>query len=198
MTQAGGRRLPEFVPFDHAPSSVVRFVVVGTSGSGKTTFAKALAAKLEVPRIELDALHWLPDWVEREPGEFRALVAQAIEPERWVVDGNYSVVRDILWPRATDIVWLNYSQATVCTRVLARTLRRSLTRERLWAGNTESLRRAFLTRDSILLWALNTYRRNRVKYARLREDPAFGHLRWHELRNAGDAARLLREAGAGA
>lgn len=174
----------------------MRFVVVGTSGSGKTTFAKALAAKLEVPRIELDALHWLPDWVEREPGDFRALVAQAIEPERWVVDGNYSVVRDILWPRATDIVWLNFGQATVYTRVLARTLRRSLTRERLWAGNTESLRRAFLTRDSILLWALNTYGRNRVKCARLREDPAFGHLRWHELRNAGDAARFLREAGA--
>ena len=170
----------------------MRVIVAGTSGSGKTTFSKALASALQVPRVELDALHWLPNWVERDTDEFRALVAEAAQQDHWVVDGNYTVVRDILWPRATDIVWLNFSRTTVFTRVLTRTIRRSITREPLWAGNTESLRKAFFSRDSILLWALTTYDKNRVRYTRLRQDPANSHLRWHELQTNEDAERLLR------
>lgn len=170
----------------------MRVIVAGTSGSGKTTFSKALASALQVPRVELDALHWLPNWVERDTDEFRALVAEAAQQDHWVVDGNYTVVRDILWPRATDIVWLNFSRTTVFTRVLTRTIRRSITREPLWAGNTESLRKAFFSRDSILLWALTTYDKNRVRYTRLRQDPAYSHLRWHELQTNEDAERLLR------
>lgn len=170
----------------------MRFIVVGTSGSGKSTFAMALAERLHAPRIELDALHWLPNWVERDDSEFRALVANATEGERWVVDGNYSVVRDVLWPKATDIVWLNFSRTTVFSRVLWRTLRRCLRQEKLWAGNTESLRKAFFSRESVLLWAVSTYGKNKMKYTRLRDDRAFPHLRWHELRNNKDAVRLLQ------
>ncbi len=172
----------------------MRFIVVGTSGSGKSTFAKALASKLQSPWIELDALHWMPNWVERDGSEFRALVARATEGERWVVDGNYSVARDVLWPRATDIVWLNYSRTTVFSRILRRTLRRCLTKETLWAGNTESLRKAFFSRESILLWAFTTYGKNRKKYSRLRGDAAYTHLRWHEVRNHKDAERILLSA----
>ena len=169
----------------------MRFIVVGTSGSGKSTFAMALAKRLQARRIELDALHWLPNWVERDASEFRSLVAKATEGERWVVDGNYSVARDVLWPKATDIVWLNFSRTTVFSRIFIRTLRRCLTKEKLWAGNTESLRKAFFSRKSILLWTLSTYGKNKKKYARLREDAAFAHLRWHELRSNKDAERLL-------
>lgn len=174
------------------PPPTMRFIIVGTSGSGKSTLAEALASELAIPRIELDALHWLPNWVERDDEGFRQLVAEATAGDRWVVDGNYSVVRDILWPRATDIVWLNMGRMTVFTRVLKRTLRRSITREKLWAGNTESLRKAFFSRDSILLWSLTTYGKNVAKYTRLRQEPAFAHLRWHEVRSARDAQRLLQ------
>ncbi len=151
----------------------MRFIVVGTSGSGKSTFAKALSEKLKAPRIELDALHWLPNWAERDKLEFLSLVAKATEGDRWVVDGNYSFARDLLWPKATDIVWMNLGRATVFIRVLKRTLRRCLKKEELWSGNKESLRRAFLSHDSILLWSLTTYGTNRAKYTRLRQDPAF-------------------------
>jgi adenylate kinase family enzyme len=175
----------------------MRIIVVGTSGSGKSTFAEALASRLHVPRVELDALHWLPNWTERDRGEFRALVAQATEGDRWVVDGNYSAVRDVLWPRATDIVWLNFSRATVFSRVFTRTVRRCWTKEELWAGNRESWRKAFLSRKSILLWSLTTYSKNRMKYARLRNEPGFAHLRWHELRAERDAQYLLRSVNSG-
>ncbi len=172
----------------------MRFIVVGTSGAGKSTFAKALSEKLQVPRIELDALHWLPNWQERDTSEFLSLVAEATKGDRWVVDGNYGFARNLLWPKATDIVWMNLGRATVFIRVLRRTLRRCLKKEELWSGNKESLRRAFLSRDSILLWSLTTYGTNRDKYSRLRQDPAFSHLRWHEVRTNNDAVRLLSEA----
>ncbi|MBK1689218.1 AAA family ATPase [Rubrivivax gelatinosus] len=170
----------------------MRVVVIGTSGAGKSTFAKRLAARLGVPRVELDALHWLPGWTARDPDDFRARVAEAVAGEAWVADGNYSVARDVLWPRATDIVWLNYGRHVVWPRVLRRTVARVAGRQELWAGNRESFRQAFLSRQSILLWSLTTFAKNRVKYAELRADPRWAGLRWHELRTPREAQAWLR------
>ncbi len=85
-----------------------RVVVIGTSCSGKTTFASQLADELAIAHTELDVLHWLPDWQMRPIEEFRLLVAEVAAQDLWVIDGNYSKVRDIIWPRATHLVWLNY------------------------------------------------------------------------------------------
>jgi adenylate kinase family enzyme len=103
-------------------SSFDRIVVIGSSCSGKTTYAQRLAAILGTPHIELDALHWLPDWVQRPADDFRNLVANAVSREKWVVDGNYGKARDVIWPRATCIIWLNYGFPTVMARALRRTL----------------------------------------------------------------------------
>ena len=84
-----------------------RIVVVGISGSGKSSLATALARMLDCPHVELDALHWGPQWSERSAEEFRALAEAAVSGSRWVVDGNYQAVRDIVWPRAQLVVWLN-------------------------------------------------------------------------------------------
>ena len=124
-----------------------RAVVIGTSCSGKTTFAQRLADLLVSRHIELDALHWLPNWVERDPKEFRALVVNAMVQESWVIDGNYGSARELIWPSATTAIWLNYSFATIAWRGLVRTLTRCLRREELYSGNRETLRQAFLSRD---------------------------------------------------
>jgi adenylate kinase family enzyme len=170
-----------------------RVAVVGTSCSGKTTFATALAARLQAPHIELDALHWRPNWIEAPREEFRAAVAAATTADRWVSDGNYSVVRDLVWGRATAVIWLNYRFPTVMGRALWRTVTRSLSGEELYSGNRESLRNAFLSRDSILLWVVTTYRRNRRRYAALFEDAAFAHLDRLELRRPRDATRFVAD-----
>ena len=86
-----------------------RVVVVGSSCSGKTTLAKRIADDLGIQHIELDAIHWMPNWVERPPEELRKLTAAAVAQDRWVIDGNYLVVRDIVWERATTVIWLDYS-----------------------------------------------------------------------------------------
>jgi adenylate kinase family enzyme len=166
----------------------MRYVVVGTSGAGKSAFARELAAALACPHVELDDLFWGADWTPRPAEQFQAAARQAAAGENWVIDGNYSSVRDIVWPRATHVVWLNYGRATVMARVLRRTLWRALSRQPLWQGNRESWRRAFFSRESILVWSATTWTKNRVKYAKLRDAAIYPQLTWVELRRPRDAA----------
>ena len=170
----------------------MRFVVVGTTGAGKSTFARKLASIIGGDHVELDALHWDADWTPRTRSEFEARVAAHTTGERWVADGNYSVVRNLVWTRATDIVWLDFSRTVVFSRVIRRTLRRATLREELWAGNRESLAKAFLSKDSILLWSFTTFGKNRSKYAAARASGEHPHLRWHELHSPREARKFLR------
>jgi adenylate kinase family enzyme len=153
-----------------------RISVVGTSGSGKTTTASQIAERLGIPHVEMDALHWEPNWTEAPLEVFRERVERALGGDAWVVDGNYSKVRDIVWGRADTIVWLDYALPVILWQVTWRTLRRSLRREELWSGNRESLGNALFSRDSILLWTLQTYKRRRQEYPVLLSQPEYAHL----------------------
>jgi adenylate kinase family enzyme len=172
-------------------SELIRVCVIGSSCAGKTTFSRCLAQHLGIPHIELDALYWLPNWQLRPPQEFRTLVQQATAQERWVIDGNYSAVRTLIWSRATTVVWLNYAFPIVLWRALTRTMRRSLTQEELFTGNRESLHRAFLSRESILWWVITTFYQRRHQYQALFNDPAWKHLTRVELRSSAEAERFL-------
>jgi adenylate kinase family enzyme len=170
--------------------SIRRIVVVGSTGSGKTTMARALAERLQLPHVELDALHWDSNWTPA-PGEvFRERVANALAGEAWVVDGNYSVARDLVWSRAQMLVWLDFSLPLIMGRLTRRTFRRVLTGVELWNGNRERLREQ-LSRDSIFLWALQTHRRRRREYPRLLASPEYAHLRVVHLSSPGAARRWL-------
>jgi adenylate kinase family enzyme len=161
-----------------------RISVVGTSGSGKTTLARQLAQRLGYAHIELDALHWGPEWQMPTVEGFRATVAEAIsQHEQWVIDGNYSRARDIVWARADTVVWLNYPLPLILWRLFLRTLRRTFTREELWSGNRESFRQAFFSRNSILLWAINSYPHRRREYPELFARPEYAHLQTVHLRS---------------
>jgi adenylate kinase family enzyme len=159
-----------------------RFVVLGISGAGKSSFSRALATKLDLPHVELDALFWGPGWQPKPDATFHALTEAAVSAPRWVVDGNYSSVRDIVWPRATVAVWLNFPLWLVLWRVFWRTMRRLLRREALWHGNRESLRRTFLSRESLRLWVITTHRHRQREFSVLRNSQNFPNLQWVELR----------------
>ena len=171
-----------------------RIIVIGSSCAGKTTLAKNLAALLNVHYIELDAIHWKKDWVEREDVEFRELLQTAIfENKTWVMDGNYSIARDITWKQATTIIWLNYSFPLVFWRALKRTVRRVFTQEELYSGNRESFRHSFLSRESILLWVLMSFWQRRKKYREIIELKAFPHIHFIEFRRPAEPARFLEK-----
>jgi adenylate kinase family enzyme len=144
---------------DRTEGRLWRVVVQGASGSGKTTFAIALADALGVARLELDGLYQQRDWMPLDVDEFRARVETFADQPRWIVDGNYSHVRDILWPRATTVLIIDLPKRVVITRVIKRTILRILKREELWNGNHESWRNA-LSRDpnrNIILWSWNSH-----------------------------------------
>jgi adenylate kinase family enzyme len=159
-----------------------RIIVVGTTGSGKTTCAHQLAQKLAIPHIELDALFWDANWTSASLPVFRARVTQALKGECWIVDGNYSQVRDLVWDRATMAVWLDYSLWTIMTRLLKRTFTRIVQARELWNGNRETWSNAVFSHDSILLWALKTYRKNRRVYSHLMSQHDYAHVQFVHLR----------------
>jgi adenylate kinase family enzyme len=193
--RAARRATPENSPWRcgiDTPMDLRRVAVVGSSCSGKTTFAASLARLLHVPHIELDEMHWRPGWIESTVGEFRAAVAVATAAERWVSDGNYGAVRDLVWARATAVIWLNYPFPTVLWRGLSRTVRRAVRREELFSGNRETLTRAFFSRDSILWWVVTTHGRRRRQYRTLFVASEYQHLCLLELKRPSEANRFLR------
>lgn len=137
-----------------------RIIVIGTSGSGKTTLARAIAARLGLPHGEQDAWNHEANWQEAPLERFRARVDAFTRQAGWVMDGNYGKARDLGWPRADTLVWLDLPAQTVFWRLLRRTLRRVLTREELWNGNRETLRGQF-SKDSIIPWFFRTHWRRR-------------------------------------
>lgn len=175
----------------NAMDKLHRVSVVGVTGSGKTTFARRLAQVLEVPHIELDSLYWEPNWVEAPLEVFRERVDRALRGDRWVVDGNYSQVRDIVWARADAIVWLDYSLPLILWRLTSRTFWRLLRQEELWNGNRERLWTHLFTRDSLFLWALQTYPRRKREYPMLFALPENAHLRVVRLGSTREAERWV-------
>jgi len=150
-----------------------------------------LARRLGVPHVELDAIHWGADWTPAPVPEFRKQAEDALCGDAWTADGNYSVVRDIVWGRADTVVWLDYSLPVIIGRVVRRTFRRTITREVLWNENRERLADALASRDSIVLWALRTYRRRRREYPMLFGQPEYAHLNVVHFRTPGDARSWL-------
>lgn len=170
-----------------------RVSVVGNSGSGKTTLAAAIAAALGVPHLELDAVFHQPGWQPLEPELFRARVAEFAGQDGWVTDGNYSGVQDLVWQRADTVVWLDPPRRVVMRQLIARTLRRMITREELWNGNKESWRYLFcLDPDrSVLVWAWTAHRKYAQRYAEAQRDPANQHLAFIRVPDRRAADRLV-------
>jgi adenylate kinase family enzyme len=138
----------------------LRFSIVGTSGSGKSTLGRALAARLGIPFIELDSIRHQANWVELPDPEFRSRVTALVDGERWVIDGTCAQVRDLVWGRATTIVWLDLPRWQVMLQVIWRSLSRALMGTELWNGNRETL----LSADHPIRWAWRTFHRRRRDY----------------------------------
>ena len=169
-----------------------RVAVVGSSGAGKSTLALALASRLGVPCLELDSVFHQPGWTELDEPTFRSRVGAFVAGEAWVVDGNYSRVRDLVLTRADTVVWLRMPRPLVMRQVLWRTSWRVLLRRDLWNGNRESLRKAMSTdpRTSIVAWAWQMHGKYDDVYASLMDD------RWIVLSSRREVAAFLAGCGA--
>jgi adenylate kinase family enzyme len=172
---------------------VRRVSVVGSSGSGKSTLAAELAAILDVPHLELDAVHHQPGWEPLPVSEFRRIVAAKAAADGWVIDGNYGRVRDLVWARADTVVWLDLPKRTVMRQIVWRTLLRVARRQELWNGNRERWRNLFSwdPEQSVISWAWHKHAADHAKYAAAAADPANAHLTFVQLASRRDTARFL-------
>lgn len=171
-----------------------RINVVGTSSSGKSTLARRISEILDVPHVELDRLFWQPDWQPATEDGFQAALQQAISGDRWVIDGNYNTTQPIEHERLTAAIWLDYPLSVTLKRATSRAIRRSWTQEEIWpgTGNRESFRRNFASRDSVLLWSLTSYHRNREKYQAMMAAAKHTTIQWIRLSHPHQAERLLQ------
>ncbi|MFY9234048.1 MAG: hypothetical protein WAO58_06260 [Fimbriimonadaceae bacterium] len=170
-----------------------RVHVCGDSGSGKTTLAKALAVRKGLPHTELDSLFHLPNWAERPRDAFRGLVADVAAEDSWVIDGNYSSVRDVVWSRADTVVWLDYPLALVLWRLWTRTWRRWARREVLWNGNRERLWTHFFTKDSLFWWVITSTKRRSRFYESAMGSALYDGIKFIRLRSPRETEAWLDE-----
>ena len=137
-------------------------LIASASGSGKTTTGRQLAERLGVPFYELDAMHHGPNWRPATRAEMLEKVEPIVTSDAWVIDGTYrGKIGDIV-PEAADVVlWLDLPVRVWLPRLLRRTARRVVRKEELWAGNRERWRDVVRPTNSVVVYALRNYRRNR-------------------------------------
>lgn len=159
-----------------------RIVIIGNSATGKTTLAHELAAILGCPHIERDALQWEADWQSASDETFRARVLESVSSDRWVADGNFSRVRDIVWGRADTLIWLDYPLWFVLWRLTKRSWHRVKQQEKLWNGNQENWRH-LLSPDGVFMWTFRAHFRHQREYPMVLQKPQFKHLTVIRLRS---------------
>lgn len=169
-----------------------KILVVGTSGSGKTTLAKQLSYKLQLNDIELDALFWKENWTQSEQTEFREaiLTAQSVK-SGFVIHGNYNKVRDLTWGKVDIVIWLDYPKRIVMWRVIIRSIKRILKSEELWAKNKESIKKTFFTKESIILWAWQTYDLRKKQYLEIIEKNEYPDVEIVRFQSPRDCEKFL-------
>jgi adenylate kinase family enzyme len=170
-----------------------RINVIGTSGSGKSTFARRLADQLNLPYVEMDRLFWGANWIKSDDQEFLARVQAAVDEPTWVLDGNYTRTIPVKWAQVDLVIWLDYPFHTTMWQAIKRAVTRVWSKEELWpgTGNRETFRRTFLSRDSIIWWTLTTYGKVLAKYEAMLADPKFAEVRFVRLRSHAEAAAFI-------
>ena len=99
-----------------------RIAIVGSGGAGKTTFALACSKATGLPVIHLDEYFWHPGWIESDPEEWRAVQANLLKGDKWIVDGNYGDTLDLRLSLADIIIWLDFPRSLCLLGAARRTL----------------------------------------------------------------------------
>lgn len=143
-----------------------RILILGRTGSGKTTLARELAAALGVPHVELDALYFGPNFTTVPLPVLRERTSAAIAGDRWVTDGNKKAVRDLVWPRADTIIWLDYPLSVSLWRLGKRALWRTsvLKAQAAEAGEKTGIPGKLISGAKGVLTALRSHMGQRREY----------------------------------
>ena len=166
---------------------------MGTSGSGKTSVARRIAKKLNIPYVELDELFWKPNWTESTDEELFPKLEEALSVDGWVLDGNYTRTIPIKWKRCRMVVYLDLPFHIVLYRIIKRSLIRGFKNEELWAGNKETVLKHLFTRDSMILWTMKRFFTNRKRFAINSKNPEYSHIKFVRLRSKKEIGNFVTQ-----
>ena len=99
-----------------------RIVIIGCGGAGKSTLARRLGEKLDIPVVHLDQLWWKPGWVESSREEFDAKLAVELAKPQWIMDGNFNRTIPERIARCDTLIYLDFNRVTCLMGVLKRVL----------------------------------------------------------------------------
>ena len=164
--------------------------VVGTSGSGKTTFSKKLSQILNIPYVEMDSVFWGPDWHLPTDEEFFIKLKSRLNLHSWILDGNYTRTIPIKWKDINIVIWLDFSFLLTLCRVIKRAVSRSFSQKELWkdTGNKESFKKMLFSKESIVLWMITSYKRVSKNYLNLSNNPKYSHITFIRIKSPHQAS----------
>ena len=176
-----------------------RIQVIGNSCSGKSTLGEQLSIVLQVPFVELDALHWRPGWAglsETDPEEFERLIEEATIGDGWVVAGSYAgFSQRAFWPRLETIIWLDLPMYQLIWRVLSRSWKRWRSKELLWGTNYDRFWPQLMIwnkKESLLWWIVSQHRRKRRNMRAYMSEPGWQHIQFLRLGSSAEVATFSR------
>jgi len=123
-----------------------RILVIGCSGTGKSTLAQAIASLRGLTYVSMDRdIFWLPGWKSRPRPEAIALIEQAVAGPRWIIDGNSPGTLPLRLPRTDLVIWRRPPRYVALRGVISRWLRyRGRSRPEMAPGCPERLDWKFL------------------------------------------------------
>jgi adenylate kinase family enzyme len=98
-----------------------RVIVIGSGGSGKSTFARELGERTGIQVIHLDREYWRPNWEKTPTDEWEAKVAEMLKGDSWIIDGNFGGTREMRMAAADTIIFLDLPRLVCMYRIFART-----------------------------------------------------------------------------
>lgn len=170
-----------------------RVIVIGTTGSGKSTMARNVAEAINGKALDIDDFHWQPGWEARTPEEMVELFREPLQAERWTLAGNHSRTRDFTWAQADTIIWLNYPFYVNFPRLFWRTIKRVVLKEEVMPGCVETFRSQFLSKDSLLVWFFQTFWKRKKQYRQILGQEQYQHLTVLEFKHPWEANRFIKQ-----
>jgi len=173
--------------------SYKRINVIGTSGSGKSTLCEKISKKINAPHISLDQLFWAPNWKGTPDEVFFPRLEKALSVNSWVLDGKYERTTAIKWKKVDVVIWIDLPFWLTLYQAVTRAFKRAWSKEELWpgTGNCESFRRSFFSRDSVILWTINTHHKTRETYSRVINDLQYKHIEFIRLRSRAQVNQFI-------
>ncbi len=172
------------LPYAFLGENMERIIIIGCGGAGKSTLARQLGEKLELPVVHLDRLFWRPGWVQVSQEEFDDLLRVELEKEKWIMDGNFNRTIPRRVERCDTIIYLDFNRFTCLWGVMKRLLTNiGKVRPDMGEGCPEKIDFEFLK------WIWNFNRDKREGYYRILNDAT--HAQTIVLKNRRMVRRFL-------